>query len=135
MKKAPDFVHILSCDHILTYLMLSGIVSTFDSFYNSRRICLISKILATIVNAIYIPVTGLSKFLGLLLCTASAPVYPQIESQNRGLCIFLIPHIHILQRDAEVSRLAKLDHTLQIINLLPGNTHQVIVNRSLYFHS
>lgn len=75
--ESTRFVYILSCDHILTNLMLSRIVSAFDSFYDSRRITFVSKILATIVNGRYILATGVSKFFALLFCTASAPVYPQ----------------------------------------------------------
>ena len=76
--KASDFVHILSCDHILTNLMLSKIVSALTAFTIHAAFTLFPKFLQRFETGRYIPRAGVSKFLGLLLHTASAPGYPQI---------------------------------------------------------
>lgn len=82
--------------------MLSGIVFASYGFYNPRRICFVSKILATFVSVIYAPDTRVSKFQKALLCTASALVFPQILARKRELFSFLASHIHILKGYAEV---------------------------------
>ncbi len=114
--------------------MLSESYSPYG-FYHSCRICFVSKIPATIVPVIYVFSTADSKFYGPLFCTSFAPGYPPVVSEKQGLYRILIPHIHILKGDAEITRFTKLDNLLEIINLLSRYPYQVVINRSLYLQS
>lgn len=72
MKESTGF-----CPYILfrSYTLKSDALGNCirrNGFYNSCRICFVSKILATFVQGSYVPAIAVSKFPGPFLCTASA---------------------------------------------------------------
>ncbi len=77
--------------------------------------------------------------INLPMCNCVNVLIKTLAKDHLQICIFAnqriysAPHILVLKGNAKIPAFGGLDHRLKIIYFLSCHSHQVIIDRSLYF--
>ena len=96
--KASDFVHVQSCDHTFTNLMLSRIVFAFDSSYNSRCKFLLPKFCNDCTCKIHVADSGFQIFCPSLTHSFFTWLSTEIHSKAQVIHHIIGVYAHICRQ-------------------------------------